>query len=300
MGSELLLNTDLPIGQKHSGKVRDIYNLGDVLLVITTDRISAFDVVMPNGIPFKGHVLNKLSVLWFKKLANVIKNHFITDDVSKYPNVCQPYKYLLENRSMLVKKAKPLPVECIVRGHLTGSAWKEYQEKGSACDIPLPKGLLESQELTTGPIFTPSTKAEAGFHDQNITLEQAKKILGPAMAELIREKSLVLYIRARELAKKVGIIIADTKFEFGLDENGRLMLIDEILTPDSSRFWPDDKYAAGRAQASYDKQFVRDYLTSINWNKQPPAPELPPQIIEKTSHKYLEAYVRLLTVLNGA
>lgn len=298
MGRELLLTTDLPIGKKYSGKVRDNYDLGDgTILIIATDRVSAFDVVLPDGIPFKGHVLNKLSVLWLTKLANIIPNHFITDNVTEYPPACHPYAQLLENRSMLVKKAKPLPVECVVRGYLAGSAWESYEKDSAVCGIKLPPGLLESQELPMGPIFTPATKAEAGFHDENISLDQAKRILSPAMAERIREKSLALYIIAKNLAKQADLIIADTKFEFGLDEKGNVILIDEALTPDSSRIWPADKYVAGQMQESYDKQPIRDYLESIGWNKKSPAPNLPAELIEKTSQRYLEAYVRLLWVL---
>lgn len=299
MGRELLLNTNLPIGEKHSGKVRDNYDLGDgTILIIATDRVSAFDVVLPDGIPFKGHVLNKLSALWLIKLANIIPNHFITDNVAEYPLICRPYIQLLENRSMLVKKAAPLPVECVVRGYLAGSAWKSYKTDGKICGIKLPPGLLESQELPMGPIFTPATKAEAAFHDENISLEQAEKILGPAITERMREKSIVLYLKASNLAKQADLIIADTKFEFGLDEKGNVMLIDEALTPDSSRLWPTDKYIVGQTQESYDKQPIRDYFERIGWDKKPPAPKLPAELIEKTSQRYLEAYVRLLWVLN--
>ena len=295
MAKNLVLTTDLPIGKKSIGKVRDIYDLDDYLLIVTTDRISAFDVVLPNGIPLKGKTLNKLSVLWFKKLAHIIRNHFITDNVKKYPSICKPYAKLLRGRSMLVKKATPLPVECIVRGYISGSGWKSYKNDRTVCDILLPDGLLESQELPE-PIFTPSTKAEQGFHDQNISMKRAEEILGVDIAQSAKKKSLALYTRARDLAKQAGIIIADTKMEFGL-LNNELILIDELLTPDSSRFWPADCYTPGGPQPSFDKQFLRDYLISIGWDQKPPAPELPGQIIAETSKKYQEALARLSPVL---
>lgn len=297
MKNEVLLFTDWPIGPKTSGKVRDIYDLDPYLLIVTTDRISAFDVVMDDTIPFKGHVLNKLSVLWLKRLANIVPNHFLTDNVAKYPAVCQPYAQELKGRSMLVKKAKPLPVECIVRGYLSGSAWKDYLAGKNVYSIRLPEGLLESEELAE-PIFTPSTKAEHGFHDENITVEHTKKILGLTVAHVVREKSLELYVTAQKLAEQAGIIIADTKFEFGFDSEDNLILIDEVLTPDSSRFWPADKYVPGRTQESFDKQYLRDYLESTGWSKKPPAPALPKEVIQKTSDKYLEAYGRLLPILS--
>ena len=293
--NEVLLTTDLPIGKKHSGKVRDIYYLGSCLLIVTTDRISAFDMVLPNGIPFKGYVLNKLSVLWLKALAHIIPNHFLTDDVSQYPGECQPYAELLNGRSMLVKKAKPLPVECIVRGYLSGSAWKDYMEGKPTCGITLPSGLIESDKLP-GPIFTPTTKAEQGAHDLPITFMQMVDLLGYELTSMVRDASLRLYLEGAKLAEQAGIIIADTKMEFG-QIDGELILIDELLTPDSSRFWPKDSYVPGGPQPSFDKQFVRDYLLAIGWDQKPPAPELPPEIIEQTSNKYLEAYIKFLRVL---
>ncbi|CUS98519.1 phosphoribosylaminoimidazolesuccinocarboxamide synthase [Candidatus Kryptobacter tengchongensis] len=274
------------------GKVRDVYEADGYLLIVATDRISAFDVVLPNPIPYKGYVLNQISVFWFKFLSGVVKTHFITDDVNLFPEIFKKSYEQVVYRSMLVKKAKPLPVECIVRGYISGSAWKEYKKYGSVCGIKLPEGLRESDKLSE-PIFTPSTKAETG-HDENITFEKVVDLIGGELAEKVRDLSLRIYIEAEEYARKKGIIIADTKFEFGLDENGELILIDEVLTPDSSRFWPLSEYEPGKPQPSFDKQYVRDYLESINWDKKPPAPELPEEVIKKTSDKYLEAY-RLLT-----
>lgn len=274
------------------GKVRDIYDLGDKLLIIVTDRVSAFDVVLPEGIPGKGKVLNQISKYWFDETGDIIPNHVISTDVEDYPEEFQKYADVLEGRSMLVKKTKPLPVECIVRGYITGSGWKEYQKSRSVCGIPLPEGLIESSRLDD-PIFTPSTKAEEGAHDENITFEQAAELIGEEMANKVRDVSIALYSRAREMAEKKGIIIADTKFEFGLGEGGELILIDEALTPDSSRFWPMDQYKPGGSQPSFDKQFVRDYLESIKWDKNPPAPSLPDEIIEKSAEKYNEALARL-------
>ncbi|CUU08842.1 phosphoribosylaminoimidazole-succinocarboxamide synthase [Candidatus Kryptobacter tengchongensis] len=274
------------------GKVRDVYEADGYLLIVATDRISAFDVVLPNPIPYKGYVLNQISVFWFKFLSGVVKTHFITDDVNLFPEIFKKSYEQVVYRSMLVKKAKPLPVECIVRGYISGSAWKEYKKYGSVCGIKLPEGLRESDKLSE-PIFTPSTKAETG-HDENITFEKVVDLIGGELAEKVRDLSLRIYIEAEEYARKKGIIIADTKFEFGLDENGELILIDEVLTPDSSRFWPLSEYEPGKPQPSFDKQYVRDYLESINWDKKPPAPELPEEVIKKTRDKYLEAY-RLLT-----
>ncbi|CUS98348.1 phosphoribosylaminoimidazole-succinocarboxamide synthase [Candidatus Kryptobacter tengchongensis] len=274
------------------GKVRDVYEADGYLLIVATDRISAFDVVLPNPIPYKGYVLNQISVFWFKFLSGVVKTHFITDDVNLFPEIFKKSYEQVVYRSMLVKKAKPLPVECIVRGYISGSAWKEYKKYGSVCGIKLPEGLRESDKLSE-PIFTPSTKAETG-HDENITFEKVVDLIGRELAEKVRDLSLRIYIEAEEYARKKGIIIADTKFEFGLDENGELILIDEVLTPDSSRFWPLSEYEPGKPQPSFDKQYVRDYLESINWDKKPPAPELPEEVIKKTRDKYLEAY-RLLT-----
>jgi len=274
------------------GKVRDIYEIGEYLLIVATDRVSAFDVVLPDGIPDKGRVLTQISIFWFNQMKDIIDNHIVATDVKDYPQVLHKYRDILEGRSMLVKKARPLPVECIVRGYLSGSGWKEYREKGTVCGIKLPEGLVESSRLNE-PIFTPSTKAEEG-HDVNISFEEMKKIVGDELSQRLRDTSLKIYKKASEIAEKRGIIIADTKFEFGLYEN-RLLLIDELLTPDSSRFWSIKDYAPGRPQDSYDKQIVRDYLLSIKWDKKPPAPPLPPEIIEKTSQRYRE----ILKIITG-
>jgi phosphoribosylaminoimidazole-succinocarboxamide synthase len=274
------------------GKVRDIYEVDDKLLIVATDRISAFDVVLPNPIPYKGYVLNQISVFWFDFLKDIVKSHFITSEIEHLPDVFKENPEQVVYRSMLVKKTKPLPVECIVRGYISGSAWKEYKRDGSVCGIKLPAGLKESDKLDE-PIFTPSTKAETG-HDENISFEKVVDLVGKEVAEKIRDLSLKIYIEAEKYARERGIIIADTKFEFGIDESGEIILIDEVLTPDSSRFWPLSEYVPGRAQPSFDKQYVRDYLESLNWDKKPPAPELPEEVILKTSEKYLEAY-RLLT-----
>ncbi len=273
------------------GKVRDVYDAGKHLLIVATDRISAFDVVMPNPIPDKGRILTQISLHWFKQLADIIPNHLVAVDTRDFPPVCHKYGEILAGRSMLVKKAESLPVECIVRGYLSGSGWKEYQKTGAVCGIKLPGGLTESAKLPE-PIFTPSTKAEAGTHDQNISFSEVAKLIGEEMATEIAELSLRLYKKAASLAESKGIIIADTKFEFGLAD-GNLILIDEVLTPDSSRFWPQDQYQAGKSQPSFDKQFVRDYLLSIHWNQKPPAPELPAEIVTKTRAKYIEAFERL-------
>src|SRR3989338_8970330 len=291
---DVLMETDLiDIKFLRRGKVRDIYGLQDYLLIIATDRVSAFDVVLPNGIPGKGKVLTQISLYWFNQMKGIVKNHLVATEVEDYPAVLHKHKGILEGRSMLVKKAKPLPVECIVRGYLSGSGWKEYREKGSVCGISLPQGLLEGSELPE-PIFTPSTKAETG-HDENITFEEMKKVIGAQLAEEVRLKSIFIYKKANDLARKKGIIIADTKFEFGLDENNRLLLIDEILTPDSSRFWPAADYKPGQMKdVSLDKQFIRDYLNSINWDKKPPAPALPKDIMVKTTERYKEALKRLI------
>lgn len=274
------------------GKVRDIYDLGETLLIIATDRISAFDVVMPNPIPGKGVILTQISKFWFKVLESVVPHHLISTEAKDFPKECRPYEADLRDRSMLVKKTKPLPVECIVRGYLSGSGWKDYQGTGRVCGITLPAGLKESDRLNT-PLFTPSTKAELGTHDENVTMEEVRKLLGDDLADFLARTSLAIYEKARLLGEKKGIIIADTKFEFGmLNEKG--ILIDEVLTPDSSRFWPQDQYKPGGPQSSFDKQFLRDYLESLHWNKKPPAPELPEEIIEKTRAKYEEA-LRILT-----
>lgn len=273
------------------GKVRDIYDLRDALLMVATDRISAFDVVMPNPIPGKGRILTRMSIFWFRMMEDIIPNHLIAGDVNDFPEICRPYAEVLQDRSMLVRKAAPLPVECIVRGYISGSGWGSYVESGSVCGIPLAKGLRESDRLPE-PLFTPSTKAEIGGHDENITFQRVKDMLGKDMAERLRGVSISIYQRAAAFAEARGIIIADTKFEFGLVD-GELTLIDEILTPDSSRFWPKDVYKPGGSQKSFDKQYVRDYLISLNWDKRPPAPELPPEVVEKSLRKYEEALQRL-------
>ena len=290
----ILFETNFPnMVLKRKGKVRDIYDLGKHLLIIATDRISAFDVVMPDAIPDKGYVLTQISLYWFKKKENIIPHHLVTAEVSEFPSVCQKYTSILDARSMLVKKTRPLPVECIVRGYLAGSAWKDYQKTGEICGYKLPPGMKEAEKLPE-PLFTPSTKAKEG-HDVNITFEQMVSILGnEKMAQEIKEYSLTIYKQAVDIAFKKGIIIADTKFEFGLDENDRLILIDELLTPDSSRFWPKEQYQPGHPQPSFDKQYLRDYLQNINWNKKPPAPKLPQEVIMKTREKYFEALHRLL------
>lgn len=283
---KVILQTNLnDIKLLRRGKVRDIYDLGEYLLLVASDRVSAFDVVLPNGIPGKGRILTQISIFWFNEMKDIILNHLIATDVKDFPAVCHKYADQLEERSMLVKKSKPLPVECIVRGYLSGSGWKEYKEKGTVCGIKLKNGLLESAKLDE-PIFTPSTKADEG-HDINISFEEAKRILGQEMAEKVRELSLRIYKKAGSLAEKKGIIIADTKFEFGT-YNNELILIDEVLTPDSSRFWSARDYQVGKGQDSFDKQIVRDYLLTLNWNQQPPGPKLPEDIIEKAGARYKE------------
>jgi phosphoribosylaminoimidazole-succinocarboxamide synthase len=277
---------------KGRGKVRDIYDLGDKLLIVATDRVSAFDVVMPNPIPYKGKVLTQLSKFWFGLTQRIVPNHVISTEVGEFPKECQPYKEILEERSMLVMKADPLPIECVVRGYLSGSGWQEYQQTGEVCGIKFPKGLLESSKLEE-PIFTPATKAEVGLHDENISFERVEKIVGKELAHRLRFLSLAIYVKARDFAEQRGILIADTKMEFGI-KDGKLLLIDELLTPDSSRFWPKEDYQPGGSPKSFDKQFLRDYLLSIQWGKNPPAPELPEEIIQKTQEKYLEAYERLV------
>ena len=274
------------------GKVRDIYDLGEHLLIVTTDRISAFDVIMPNPIPGKGEVLTTLSEFWFRQMADIIGNHLVTTDVEKFPEQCRSHSNVLRGRSMLVKKAKPLPVECIVRGYLSGSAWKGYKSGKPVSGIRLPAGLKESSKLPE-PVFTPSTKAPEGEHDMPISGEEMVRIIGKELAERVIQVSLAIYKRAVSIADSVGIIIADTKMEFGMLGN-ELILIDEVLTPDSSRFWPRDDYAEGCGQKSFDKQFLRDYLLSIHWEQKPPAPELPAEIIQKTGDKYREALNRLI------
>jgi phosphoribosylaminoimidazole-succinocarboxamide synthase len=292
MSEPVALNTDFKdLTLLSRGKVRDIYDLNDMLLIVATDRISAFDVILPNGIPYKGKVLSQMSAYWFEVMGELTPHHLISIDTKDFPSVCQKYESSLKGRSMLVKKAKPLPVECVVRGYLAGSGWKEYQDGGSICGIPIKEGLKESSQLEE-PIFTPATKAELGDHDENITFEKAKEIVGDKLAERLKEVSLALYKRGSTMAREKGIIISDTKFEFGL-LNEDLILIDEVLTPDSSRFWPEDEYEPGRSQKSFDKQFVRDYLLTLTWDKTPPGPNLPEEIIKKTSERYLEAFRRL-------
>ena len=291
MLNEPLLTLDLPgIPKLKSGKVREIFDLGEAFLLVATDRISAFDCVMPNGIPRKGEVLTQLSHFWFEKFAAWMPNHLLARADDPLPENLAPFAAQLTRRSMIVKKAKPLAIECVVRGYLAGSGWKEYQQSRTVCGIALPEGLRESSELPE-PIFTPATKAESG-HDENISFAEAEKIVGAELAAQAREFSLRIYSEARAYAKERGIIIADTKFEFGLFD-GKLILIDEVLTPDSSRFWPADQYAPGRSQPSFDKQFVRDYLETLTWNKTPPAPALPPEVVARTQAKYFEAYERL-------
>lgn len=277
---------------KGRGKVRDIYDFGDRLLIVATDRISAFDVVMPNPIPDKGRVLTQLSKFWFDLTKEIVSNHLISTDLKDFPPECRPYEEILQGRSMLVVKTDPLPVECVVRGYLSGSGWEEYKRTGEVCGIPLPIGLMESSKLEK-PIFTPATKAEMGQHDENITFEEMEKIIGKDLAQKVRGLSIAIYEKARDYAEKRGIFIADTKMELGM-KDGKLMLIDELLTPDSSRFWPKDEYQPGKSQKSFDKQFLRDYLLSIQWDKTPPAPELPEEVIQKTRQKYSEAYKRLV------
>jgi phosphoribosylaminoimidazole-succinocarboxamide synthase len=277
---------------KGRGKVRDIYDLGDRLLIVATDRISAFDVVMPNPIPDKGTILTQLSKFWFDMTKEIVPNHIISTDVKDFPEECRPYQEILRDRSMLVVKTQPLPIECVVRGYLSGSGWEEYKKTGEVCSIALPKGLVESSKLEE-PIFTPATKEEIGHHDENITFEKVEMIVGKELAQRLKSLSLSIYKKARDFAEGNGILIADTKMEFGI-KDGKLLLIDELLTPDSSRFWPKDDYRPGSSQKSFDKQFLRDYLLSIHWDKNPPAPQLPEEIIQKTREKYLEAYERLM------
>jgi phosphoribosylaminoimidazole-succinocarboxamide synthase len=288
----VLLQTNIPeLTHRASGKVRDIYDIdSNSLLFVATDRISAFDYVLATGIPHKGRVLTQLSLFWFDFLRDVVPNHLITADVSKYPAVARKHADQLAGRSMLVKKAEMFPVECVVRGYISGSAWKEYKASGKVCGIDLPKGLQESQQFAE-PIFTPATKATDG-HDLNIPFEEMARIVGQDQASKLRDLTLAIYTKAANYARQKGIIIADTKFEFGMTDQG-ITLADEVLTPDSSRFWPADRYKPGQAQDSYDKQYVRDYLEQIRWNKQPPAPALPPDVARRTSEKYLEAYHRL-------
>jgi phosphoribosylaminoimidazole-succinocarboxamide synthase len=290
MPDEALLQSSLPFPVRR-GKVRDVYDLGDALLIVATDRISAFDCVMPNGIPGKGKILTALSLFWFKFLAGRVKNHLLATDVQEYPPAVREYADQLEGRSMLVEKATVIPVECVARGYLAGSGWKEYQQTQTVCGVALPPGLRQCDKLPQ-PIFTPATKEETG-HDINISFEQAADRIGEPAARELRFHTLDLYNIAAEYAAGRGIIIADTKFEFGVVGTDRLMLIDEVLTPDSSRFWPADQYAPGRDQPSYDKQFVRNWLESQPWDKTPPAPPLPVDVVQGTKRRYLEAYEKL-------
>ena len=290
--SQLVLQTDFSdLKLAARGKVRDIYDLGDSLLIVTSDRISAFDVIMNEWIPDKGFVLTQISTFWFRQMEDIIPNHIISTEVKDFPAACQKYADVLEGRSMLVKKAQPLPAECIVRGYLSGSGWKDYKATGSICGIQLPPGLVESDKLPE-PIFTPSTKAELGTHDENISFDEMVEMCGKDIAEQVREVTLKIYSKARDIADTKGIIIADTKFEYGIHD-GKLIIIDECMTPDSSRFWPKDGYKPGGAQPSFDKQFLRDYLETLDWNKTAPAPPLPAEVIRKTGEKYMEALVRL-------
>ena len=272
----------------HRGKVRDLYDLDDRLLIISTDRISAFDYVLPNGIPYKGRVLTALSEFWFDFTSSIVENHLITTDVAAYPDNVRHHADSVEGRSMLVHKANRIDVECVVRGYIAGSAWAEYKKDGTVCGAKLPEGLQESDRLSER-IFTPATKAEYGEHDENISIAQMEGIIGKDLAERVMQTSVALFEAASERAEEVGLILCDTKFEFGL-LGEKLILIDEVFTPDSSRFWPKDEYEPGRSQRSFDKQYVRDYLNEIGWNKQPPVPELPEEVVEKTSEKYLDVY----------
>jgi len=287
MTTPMVLETHLEgLKPPQRGKVRDIYDLGEALLIIATDRISAFDVVLPNAVPEKGRVLTQISKYWFAQTETIVPNHLITTDVAQYPAECRRHAAILDGRSMLVKKAQPLPVECIVRGYLTGSGLKEYKATGSVSGIKLPAGLMEASRLPE-PIFTPSTKAATGEHDENIDFKTVVRLVGQDVAEKVKTYALAIYKKACEIAEHKGIIIADTKLEFGI-HNGQVILIDEVLTPDSSRFWPKSGYQVGVTQKSFDKQFVRDYLLSLTWNQKPPAPVLPDEVIMKTSDKYLE------------
>ena len=290
--TQIVTETNCPeLKLVNRGKVRDIYDLGEHLLIVTSDRISAFDVIMAEGIPQKGRVLTEISKFWFDQMSDLVPHHLISTDVSDFPTITHQYREQLEGRSMLAKKAKPLPIECIVRGYLSGSGWKEYQQQGSLCGIELPAGMVQSDKLPK-TLFTPSTKAELGEHDENITFDQAAELCGRELTQKVSDISIAIYERARDLAATKGIIIADTKFEFGLID-GQLIWIDEALTPDSSRFWPKDLYQPGSAQPSFDKQFLRDYLETLDWNKQAPPPKLPAEIVRKTGEKYLEALKRL-------
>jgi len=288
--SQALLQSDLPFPARR-GKVRDVYDLGERLLIVATDRISAFDCVMPNGIPDKGRILTALSLFWFDKLAGRFENHLLESDVSHYPTELRRFEPQLRGRSMLVRKARVIPIECVARGYLAGSGWKEYRQTGTVCGVRLPPGLRQCDRLPE-PIFTPATKEESG-HDVNIDFAEAARRVGANVAESLRSRTLEIYRGAAAYAESRGVIIADTKFEFGQLPDGRLILVDEVLTPDSSRFWPADEYQPGRDQPSFDKQFVRNYLEGLDWDKTPPAPPLPPDVVEGTRQRYLEAYEKL-------
>jgi len=293
MQSSVVLETQLDgLTLSRRGKVRDVYDLGSHLLIVATDRISAFDYILGSGIPDKGKVLTQLSAFWFDHVGDLVPHHVVAVDVDQFPAVCRPHRDVLRGRSMLVRKTDPLPVECVARGYISGSGWKDYKTTGAVCGITLPAGLRESDRLPEA-LFTPATKAESG-HDENISEQQAGEIVGADLIKRLRELTLAIYARGVDHAATCGIVIADTKFEFGLlPGSGELILIDEVLTPDSSRFWPQDQYAPGKGQASFDKQFVRDYLEQIGWNKQPPVPSLPAEVVTRTRDKYLEAYRRL-------
>jgi phosphoribosylaminoimidazole-succinocarboxamide synthase len=284
-----LLQTHFPtLPPPRRGKVRDIYDFGETLLIVATDRISVFDVVLPTGIPGKGKILTQLSCFWFERTHDLVRNHLLTTDPQLFPEACQPYRDVLAGRSMLVQRTQPLPVECVVRGYLAGSAWEDYRRTGGICDHVLPVGLQEAERLEL-PLFTPKTKAPQGMHDEPIPFSTVQQLVGTEVAERLRALSLVLYTHGRQVAEARHLILADTQFEFGL-YRGDVMLIDELFTPDSSRYWPRSGYQPGRSQPSFDKQFVRDYTTSLGWNRQPPGPALPDDIVEKTRQRYLEAY----------
>jgi len=292
MTRNTIFETDFPELQLiKRGKVRDIYDLDDKILLIASDRISAYDVVMPNPVPGKGEILTQISLFWFDVMQDIVPNHLIASNIEEFPESCKPYAEALKGRSMLVKKAKPLPIECVVRGYISGSGWKSYQESGDVCGIKLPAGLKESDQLAE-PIFTPSTKEELGAHDINIDFDEAVNLVGTELANQVKDLSLAIYKKGAALAAEKGIIIADTKFEFGIIDD-QLILIDEVLTPDSSRFWPKETYQPGGPQNSFDKQYLRDYLISIKWDKTPPAPTLPDEVIQNTYQKYMEALTSL-------
>ena len=294
--SEAVIATNCPdLHLLHRGKVRDMYEIPgheDKLLMVATDRISAYDVVMADPIPGKGKVLTQISLFWFKLLGDIVPNHLISAEVDQFPEVCRQYRDQLEGRSMLVKRTKVVPIECIVRGYLSGSFWSAYQKNTTVCGFALPAGMRESDKFPQ-PLFTPSTKADLGLHDENISVERMRELVGAELTDAMAKVSVRLYQQAADYARTKGIIIADTKFEMGMDSNNTLLLVDEVLTPDSSRFWPLDQYTPGQGQPSFDKQFLRDYLSSLDWNKQPPPPPLPAEILKKTQSRYLEAQHKL-------